>query len=129
MLNAGKTPKLCDGPRLGRLQQVRTEPLRRDPRSVLQEIPDTGGNYYRAFANGPEPLEGKSPSQDMPERGCISRETAGLLRNSAQNRAEDQQSECPVHTAQISWPGRSRAARSPVTRAPERRHRPAPRAG
>src|SRR3954464_10373388 len=72
---------------LGRLQQVRTEPLRRDPRSVLQEIPDTGGNYLPRFANGPEPLEGKSPSQVMPERGCISRETAVLLRNSAQNRA------------------------------------------
>src|SRR3954466_16031510 len=40
-----------------------------------------------------------------------------------------QQSEWTVHTAQISWLGRSRAARTPVTRAPERRHRPAPRAG
>ena len=52
-----------------------------------KKFPILAATTYRAFANGPEPLEGKSPSQDMPERGCISRETAGLLRNSAQNRA------------------------------------------
>jgi len=34
-----------------------------------------------------KPLEDKSPSQVWPERGCISRETADLLRNPAQNRA------------------------------------------
>jgi len=47
----------------------------------------TVGTINLAGMEAPEPLDCKSPSQVRPERGCISRETADLLRNPARNGA------------------------------------------